>query len=307
MAQGVVYQSGNGEIISANPAAERILGLTLDQMQGRKSIDPRWKAIHEDGSDFPGESHPAMVSIKTGLSVHDVVMGVFHPDEKKHRWIIVDSTPQIKAGDKKPYQVYTTFRDITERKQAEEVLELFQFSVSNSRDAVYLMGPNAHFINVSDSACNAIGYSREELLTMNVHDIGPGFPVEVWPAHWDDLRKRGSFLIETTHQRKDGSIFPVEISVNYIKYAEKEFNCAFARDITERVQVEQALKEAHDTLEVRVKERTHDLNIMVKSMAGREVRMAELKQVIKKLRKQLREAGLEPVADDSLIPSEDGF
>ncbi len=54
MAQGVVYQDTDGSITEANPAAERILGLTLDQMQGRTSIDPRWRAIHEDGSEFPG-------------------------------------------------------------------------------------------------------------------------------------------------------------------------------------------------------------------------------------------------------------
>src|SRR5512137_2426730 len=61
MVQGVVYQDAEGRITSANPAAERILGLALDQMQGRTSLDPRWKAIHADGSDFPGETHPAMV------------------------------------------------------------------------------------------------------------------------------------------------------------------------------------------------------------------------------------------------------
>jgi ABC-type amino acid transport substrate-binding protein len=54
MAPGVVYQDAAGAIIDANLSAEHLLGLTLDQMQGLTSIDPRWKAIHEDGSDFPG-------------------------------------------------------------------------------------------------------------------------------------------------------------------------------------------------------------------------------------------------------------
>ena len=122
MVLGVVYQSADGQIISANPAAEHILGLTLDQMRGRTSIDPRWKAIHEDGSDFPGETHPSMVSIKTGQPVHNVVMGVFHPEEEKHRWISIDAVPQFKLGEKRPNQVYTTFSDITERKRAEYAL-----------------------------------------------------------------------------------------------------------------------------------------------------------------------------------------
>jgi CheY-like chemotaxis protein len=78
MVQGVVYQSADGKIISANPAAEKILGLTLDQMMGRASSDPRWKAIKEDGSDFPGHEHTSMVALKTGQEIKNIIMGVFN-------------------------------------------------------------------------------------------------------------------------------------------------------------------------------------------------------------------------------------
>jgi PAS domain-containing protein len=74
MVLGVVYQDINGKIISVNPAAEEILGLSIDQMEGRTSTDPKWKSIHKDGSNFPGETHPAMVALKTGKKVKNVVM-----------------------------------------------------------------------------------------------------------------------------------------------------------------------------------------------------------------------------------------
>ena len=80
---GVVFQDCDGHILSANPAAERILGISLDQMQGRTSMDPRWKSIHEDGSAFPGREHPAMVALKTGKPVLDVIMGVFPSRQKR--------------------------------------------------------------------------------------------------------------------------------------------------------------------------------------------------------------------------------
>lgn len=116
MELGVVYQNADGRITSANPAAERILGLTLAQMQGKKSIDPDWRAMREDGSPFPGEEHPSMVALQSGKKVIDVVMGVFNPKINNTAWINVNAVPMFHEGEKKPFQVYTTFHDITKTK-----------------------------------------------------------------------------------------------------------------------------------------------------------------------------------------------
>ena len=102
MAQGVVYQDATGKITKTNPAAERILGLTLDQMQGRTSIDPRWKSVHEDGSDFPGETHPAMVALQTGKPVNDVIMGIYNPAGKENKWININAVPPVQARGEPP-------------------------------------------------------------------------------------------------------------------------------------------------------------------------------------------------------------
>ena len=109
-------RDAEGIITDANPAAERILGLSLNQMKGKTSIDPRWKAIHEDGSDFPGETHPGMVALKTGKKVYNVVMGVFHPQKEEHRWININAVPKFKEGESTPYENFVTFDDITELK-----------------------------------------------------------------------------------------------------------------------------------------------------------------------------------------------
>jgi len=122
MALGVVYQDAKGEIIFANPAAESVLGLTLDQMTGRTSMDPRWKAIQEDGTDFSGASHPAMVALRTGKSVKDVIMGVFNPALDAYRWINVTAVPEYKQGESEPFQVHTIFEDVTERRKAEALI-----------------------------------------------------------------------------------------------------------------------------------------------------------------------------------------
>ena len=73
MVQGVVFQDVEGRIIHPNSSAEEILGMTLAQMQGRASIDPRWRTIHEDGTPYPGENHPAMIALRSGESVYNPV------------------------------------------------------------------------------------------------------------------------------------------------------------------------------------------------------------------------------------------
>lgn len=139
MALGIVYQDSKGYIFSANPAAHRILGLTLDQMQGRTSMDPNWRAIREDGTDFPGHLHPAMIALETGKEVNDVVMGVFHPEKGEYSWINVHATPQFLHDHAKPSFVFAVFEDITGRIKAEDAIrenELRYRTLANSGQAL---------------------------------------------------------------------------------------------------------------------------------------------------------------------------
>jgi len=135
-----------------------------------------------------------------------------------------------------------------EQQVAEEMRQLTQFSVEHSGEPAFWMGPDARFIYVNRAASRSLGYTQKELLSMTVHDIDPDFPVEVWPDHWREVCERGSFTVESRHRTKEGRIFPVEITVNYLKFKGKEYNCAFARDITERKQAEDALKQSEATL-----------------------------------------------------------
>jgi PAS domain S-box-containing protein len=116
MHDGVVMQDASGSIVWHNPAAERILGLTADQLYGRTSADPDWRATHEDGSPFPGDQHPAMVSLRTGQPVRDVVMGIC-PGGGAPRWISINSEPLFAHGAATPYAVVTSFHDITDTRQ----------------------------------------------------------------------------------------------------------------------------------------------------------------------------------------------
>lgn len=121
VAEGVVVQAADGAITGCNPAAERILGLSRDQLVLRTSVDPRWRAVREDGSPFPGETHPAMEVLRTGKPLQDVVMGLHLPDGTE-RWIAINAAPLFRGGDARPHAAVTTFVDITERKRLERRL-----------------------------------------------------------------------------------------------------------------------------------------------------------------------------------------
>ena len=123
---GLVIQEADGKIVVCNPRAEQILGLTRAQMMGRTFCDPCWHAIHEDGTPFPGETHPAMVALQQGISLNDVIMGV-HKPEGELTWISINAAPLFHPQETRPYAVVTTFADITQRlgfeKTAQEQLE----------------------------------------------------------------------------------------------------------------------------------------------------------------------------------------
>lgn len=113
---GFVLQDEAGSILDFNPAALEILGLTSDQLLGRTSMDPRWRSVHLDGSPFPGNEHPAMLALRTGLNQKNVYMGIELPNSAR-RWIKINAVPLFSQGDSsqlKPNRVISTFDDVTE-------------------------------------------------------------------------------------------------------------------------------------------------------------------------------------------------
>ena len=98
---------------------------------------------------------------------------------------------------------------------------------------------------MNEQAFRGLGYPREELLSMTIPDLDPHFPHSRWDDHWEKLKKEGFLRFESEHRRKDGTIVPVDISVNYLFFAGQEYNIAFAVDISERKKAEDQLRHAY--------------------------------------------------------------
>ena len=244
MAEGIVIQGQDGRISSCNASACRILGLTEAQILGRDSYDPQWKAIHEDGSTFPGETHPAMETLRTGRALENVIMGAHRPDGVVV-WISINTQPILGTHSEIPVGVVSSFRDITKRKQAEEHLQRTQFSMDQAVDAVYWIDHQACILYTNEAASRMLGYTADEFRRMTVHDLNPEFPAEVWPGFWDETREKKVISLETVHLTKDGRRIPIDIRVSFLAYGGQEFHCAFVRDISHRKRVEE---QAHRSL-----------------------------------------------------------
>jgi PAS domain S-box-containing protein len=125
-------------------------------------------------------------------------------------------------------------QEMRERQRVEETLRLTQFSVDHSAYAVFWIGGDARFLFVNNTACRCLGYTREELLTMTVHDIDPDLPRADWESRRRACQERGFSTFEARHRARDGRIYPVEITSSYLRFNGTDYLCSFVRDITER-------------------------------------------------------------------------
>ncbi len=161
MTKGVVFQDAEGRIIEANPAAEHILGRSLADLQDRTSADPDWRAIREDGTDFPGDDHPAMRALRTGQVVRDVTMGVFHPHDSGIRWLSVSATPLPAPGASRPVAVFTLFNDITRMKETEAERDALLIREQEARRQAEDAAARAQRLHTMTAALAQAATSRE--------------------------------------------------------------------------------------------------------------------------------------------------
>jgi PAS domain S-box-containing protein len=169
------------------------------------------------------------------ISVGKVWQGEIQNRAKDGTYYWVDTVIVPFLDDQeKPFQYLAIRFDITSRKRVESMLQLTQFSVQQASDSIVWVDSDGKILSVNKAACHLLGYSEEELLSLNIHDIDPGYQAGIWQAHWQDLKEHGSLTFESRHKRKDGTIRPTEVNANFLEFEGKEYKFAFIRDITER-------------------------------------------------------------------------
>jgi PAS domain S-box-containing protein len=226
---GIYRTTPDGRILMANPTLVRMLGFKdFEELAARN--------LEEDGF----EPDYARKLFRERMEKNGEIIGIEAAWTRQDGSAIFvrESARAIRSEDGKILYYDGIVEDITEKKRAEEALRLTQFSVEHASDAIFWMDPQGRLLYVNEAACRSLGWSREELLSLSIPDIDPLVTKDVWGANWEADKARGSVVLETQHKTKQGRVFPVEVTANYLEFGGKEYSFAFARDITERKRAE---------------------------------------------------------------------
>jgi len=232
-----IYQSSlDGRLISVNSALATMFGYdTPEQMlNDEKFIANQRYAWPEQRQEIVREASESSASIKREIEYCRRNGTVFPADIYMRVVRSADGTIKMLEG---------FVEDISLRKRATEQLEMLKVSIDKHFDGAYWLDANNRLVYVNETSCKTLGYTRKEMLGQLITLIAPQATPQLLQEVWKGLRETGFFTRESVHRRKDGSQFPVEIVSTYVRFEGKEFNCGFARDITERKRAESALVE----------------------------------------------------------------
>jgi diguanylate cyclase (GGDEF)-like protein/PAS domain S-box-containing protein len=234
MQDGLVVIDPGHRIVYVNDRIQRMLGYSAEEMVGHpvtELLDEENKARFEQevGRRQYGEnpSYELEVTAKDG-----------------RRLTTVQSPCGIFDRDGRFLGSFAIVTDITQRRKDEAMLRLTQFLLDRAGEGAFWADSDGRFFYVNEAACSLMGYSREELLSLQVTDILLPELGGLFQEISRRVRAEGPFTFEALHVRKNGERFPAEVSLNYLSYQGRECYCAFARDITERKRAEAALRES---------------------------------------------------------------
>jgi PAS domain S-box-containing protein len=222
-------------LLYASPAFAEIWGRSVDEVYAR--YETWMEAIHPEDRDRVQQSYPR----DTTAGAYDVEYRVVRPDGSI-RWVHDRGKP-LSAGS----LIAGVAEDITARKQGEAALERYRLLSENTRDIMWITRHDGQILEVNAAAEALYGYSRDELLRMNVRDLREPSTREQLPEHLQRAAS-GGVQFETLHIRRDGTVFPVEVNANSAEIGGQRLILSIVRDISERKRADEALRESQARL-----------------------------------------------------------
>ena len=265
---GVILYERDAKISMSNPKANEMLGLYPGQNTGNSIVDPEWKKIHEDGTEFSENESPVSLAFSTNQSVRDVTMGICHPTTKVITWLIVDAEPRLFENGA-IRNVVCSLVDITSRKKEKEELreseQRLKFHLENSPLGVIEFDKKLNVTQWSPEAERIFGWKKEDTIGKNISTlniiIGNDFPIANNLIERIISGKEDTFISSITNITKSGA--PIECTWYNSILLDKEKQLAtvmsLVQDITVQKLAENGLNQLNEELEDRIRERTTEL------------------------------------------------
>ncbi|MDA3945014.1 MAG: PAS domain S-box protein [Bacteroidetes bacterium] len=251
--QGVIYHDKDGLILQSNPAAHNILGLSQEQLTGKKLTRALCNWIREDGTYLADEDYAGYKALKHGKSRQDELIGILNPVDKQYRWILVNAYPEFENGKEKPFQVHVSFTDITALKTAEMKLEeseatyrnLFQNAqVGLFRTRIF----DGQVLESNEQLAHMFGFENRAEFVKSYRTGGNYVDEGKREEMLEILNRTGSIKnYEVRFYKKDKSVFWVNYSARI--NTEKGWIEGVAEDITKRKTSELQLIDAKNKAE----------------------------------------------------------
>lgn len=132
------------------------------------------------------------------------------------------------------------FTDITIQKKAKDVFRIHELLFEEAHDILLYVKKDGQIVNANKRACDKYGYTREELMSMNIQDIRHPFTAFEFNKQMEQADS-GGIVFESVHMRKDGTSFPVEVSAKSTFIEKGQFRIHIIRDITQRKENEERI------------------------------------------------------------------
>jgi PAS domain S-box-containing protein len=236
---GMLLLGPKGEYVDCNKALLGLFGLGEERLAGKTIFDSDWALWHEPMED-PKKAHPIMIAYATHQPIKNVPIEIAHSITGEKAWLTINAEPQI-SPDGGLKSLICTFVDVTEPRLLSESLSLARYSLDSAPDEIHWIASDGSFYFVNSATCAALGYTEEELLSMNVWDVDPSFTPDNWPARWKEFEEKRSAQFESKHIARDKAQYPVNVRIDHIEFQGKAYVCAFITNTAALKRVEQRL------------------------------------------------------------------
>ena len=240
--KGVLFQGFDGRVLSANPAAYRILGMdeSLDVTASLRFDD--WLVVDHRGYPIPFRELPPLRALATGTIVQSTLLGLYHHRRKQLTWISATSVPQFHAGSDRPHQVISLFSDVTELKRDSS---LFLRAQALARIGGWEWDAGRNRIYLTDEALRIIGRRDDPPRTLEdaMAHVAPAYRKAAEDALESVVRDGGGFDLEVQVVRQDGEVHWARLIGQAEGRAPMPARITgTVQDITQRREIEEALR-----------------------------------------------------------------